>query len=1461
MKNGFRHTGLLLCLLLIGAPFRMQAQSQHTDFLTIGVENGLSNSSVTCIIQDSIGFLWIGTKHGLNRYDGTNFKLYSPKQPNQIGNDISVLHIDSRNRFWVGTNSDGLFLYHALTDQFQQVTLPGPSLPKGNYLEIHTLFEDPQGLIWIGTQKGLYSYDSSGKSKHYPLVEQNYGSASNPKFDTNAGSGFNSGAGSHPGPDSDVSNKNDIRAIIEAPNNCLWIGTFGSGLYLFDKQSGKFTCFNTASFSGLKENSDYINALFTEKNGNLLVGTNGQGLKLIDFQQRKVSNYLSNTAYNDLTIVRCIWQDKHNDMWIGTDGMGILKITRLPGQPPLIKNYQTNHSIHNSLSSNTINVFFEDRQSNLWIGTAKQGVNLIKKQPTHIEYYYGDGKGEYKIPILSVFHDRNGLWMGTDGEGLVLLKEAKDAESPKAARAPKDTKEAKETRNKRDPISPNQNLPESVRFLSKMMRNGYVGDFIQCIKPCIDNDGCFWLGMYAKGIYHFDYNTQKSHHSVWQAPVPSTFIPLNNVQDILTLASGDLWIATWGDGLIYFDTKAQLSWTYKHEPNNPESLGSDNVLAICLDPSGYLWLATYGDGLSMYNPITKKFKNYKVESHPELTSNYINGLQLGDDNDLWLATKEGIVRLDLATLQFTPISMDRTDEQRRNIVSLVKDRKGNIWAGTEKGIACIRKGDYRQVYFIPEVFDNFRIKSAFAGNDGNDEKLYFGSNERVIAFRPSQIEFKTSVPTMCFTDFKLFNKPVAIGGKSVLSKQICFENRITLKHNQSVVTIEYAALDYSLSKNINYEVKLEGSDQEWHNVGSQNAVTYTNLPSGTYTFMVRPTGEPSYRDTPPAQLTLRILPPIWLTWWAYLIYLGLIIGVLYLFRRYTLTWANIKNELKLEKLKREQETFKREQEVHIYELKQRFFINISHDIRTPLTLIAGSINKLFNQANTNITDQKHLKMIRTNTNRLLNLTGELLNFRKLETGNITLQVSEENLVEFVQEIYISYTQFAINKQIKYEFEYTQAEIGVWIDKIQFEKAVCNLISNAFKYTPEGGEITLKVALNESGEVSVTVLDTGKGMEAEEVERIFNRFYQVKQQSESDGFGIGLSIAREIVHLHGGRIEVESTVGKGSAFSIWLHPGKDHLSNVEFVPSTSQMNVLSEYFENPESLVDKGRDVQAVPPATQEVKSTLVKSTLAEPTFVDSTLMEKVTSILLIEDNPDIRAYLTDLLSAQYSIYEAANGQEGLSRAIELVPDLIISDVMMPIMDGITFCRKLKSDMRTSHIPVILLTARTLVDSIIEGFETGADEYLTKPFNERVLLTRVNNLLQNRKRIREQISKEIILNPQEISLNSQDEIFLSQLVSYIETHIEEPELNIAQMASHMAMSHSNLYKKVKALTGMTVIGFVKDFRLKRAAQLLAQNQLNITEIAYLVGYSERRYFSDDFKKKFNLSPREYAEKYK
>ncbi|MDR0864235.1 MAG: hypothetical protein LBO74_04795, partial [Candidatus Symbiothrix sp.] len=711
--------------------------TQHPEFLHIGVEDGLSTGSITSIAQDNLGFIWIGTKYGLNRYDGANFKLYSGEQNNLPGNDISVLHIDSNNRFWIGTIGDGLFLYNPVDDSFERIVLDIDFNRKFIYTEVHALLEGMDRLLWVATEVGLYSYNTVSKeAKHYRQQSNQ----------------------------ANESGRNDIRAMAKAPDEKIYLGTFGAGLCVFDTKSRTFKDFNTSDFNGLTVNSDYINALFVDKNGRLFIGTNENGLKLIDFQKQKISNYPAGTVYNNHAIIRCVWQDKQGDLWIGTDGIGILHIEKPDSKSPVIQNYRSSLKTLNSLSNNTINTFFMDRQSNLWIGTAKRGINLIKKEPDGIEYYYSDGKGENKLPVLSVFHDQMGLWMGTDGEGMTLLG----------------------LDNK------------TTTLFNKVSPNGYVGDFVQCIKPSIN--GSFWIGTYDHGLYLFDPHTRKISNFSRQ-PGAKCSLPHNDVRDFVVLPSGDLWIATWGGGLAFLDAKTGTIKTYKQEQGNPNSLGSNNILSLYMDETGNLWLATYDGGLVLFDPKTEKIRNFKSEDYPGLVSNCIFSLLPEDQYTLLLGTKEGLCRLNLQSLQFETISID-ADYPSKSVMSLLKDNNGNVWAGTKKGILRLQKGS-KKTEFLPGIYDSFYINSAYMDETG---KLYFGGDERVVAFLPMQIRFDTYQLPFYLTDFLVFNKPVPISPKSILKHQICYEKKVTLKHNQSVITIEYATLDFPYSRNINYEI-------------------------------------------------------------------------------------------------------------------------------------------------------------------------------------------------------------------------------------------------------------------------------------------------------------------------------------------------------------------------------------------------------------------------------------------------------------------------------------------------------------------------------------------------------------------------------------------------------------------------------------------------------------------------------
>ncbi len=1347
---------LFLCLILTLWACKLNAQNQ-LQFKHLNVEQGLSNGSVTDIVQDSIGFIWIATKNGLNRFDGSNCKVYNQKNSNISSNDVSDLLIDSKDRMWIGTIGGGVNIYNPCLDSF--ITYKTNQTDKNSLSsnEVHAIFEDKTGNIWLGTENGLNLYIEEIQSfKSY--INQNDSSTA-------------------PG-------KNSIWSIYEQENGNLWTGTYGRGLYRFDKSTEKFVLYSADAKSTIDFSSIFINFIFSFNQDELLIGTNGNGLIRLNTQNHVVTNFFQGTDFEGVSIIRTIWKDKNGNLWIGTDGQGIIKIG-ISGKKILkIENYLNDSQLQTSLSNNTVNSFFEDNQANIWIGTAWRGANIIKHEINDIRFFYSDAKGYNSSPVLSVYKESDDLWIGTDGEGLSIINE-------------------------------NSN---HARFFNKENKTSLGGDFVQCIKRGKNN--IYWLGTFANGLV--SYNSQTGKRIQYKREPNNKFsLPFNDVRDLIELQSGDLWVGTWGGGLSYFESGKQEFINYRHDSNIPNTISSDNVLSILSGDNGKLWIATYGGGLNCFEPDNKEFIHFVVDdSNPKsIGSNYVFSLLNDGIGNIWLGTKEGLNRFDIKTNEFEQFTIGNSTYSN-TIVGLLQDNDGYIWMSTKEGIFRLNT-ETKKVNALPDIAEGFHINAAFKDQNG---VLYFGSIDRVVSFNPKVFKQDNYLPSVKFIDFKLFNKSVGIGEKEVLKNQIYFENDITLKYTQTVITFDFAALKYPFSNNEQFEIKMEGFEDNWRNIGTQKTATFTNLSPGDYTFKVRRQifdEEPINNNI--AAVNIEILPPLWRTWWAYMFYFLMLIALLIAYRRYTLKWAGMKNELIFEKLQREQED-------KLHQLKQRFFTNISHEIRTPLTLISGPLNKLLRFGNFNAGEQKQLSLIKNNTNRLLNLVNELLNFRKLETGNIKLKVNQSNIVDFINEIYLSYTQHAINKGINYQFEKQKNNIPIWFDKVQLEKAVYNLLSNAFKFSRQ--EDTIKVIVKQNSDfVFVIIKDSGTGISKEKLPHIFERFYQNEEdEAQNKGFGIGLSITKEIVELHSSSIEVISELTKGSEFTIKIPLGKNHLNDVDFVHESQDEESIESY---------------SITQTKQELKESPDKEEF------------KGASILIVEDNAHIREYLNELLSNTYVVFEASNGKEGLEKAIEFVPDIVISDVMMPVMDGMSFCHQLKTDVRISHIPVILLTARTLIVDKIEGYETGADDYLTKPFNESILKVRIKNLLNNRKMLRDRFLKEGITNPKEITLNSPDEEFLSKLVSIVEDNIDIPEFSIDQLAKDIAMSHSSVYKKVKALTGMTTVGFVRDFRLKRAAQLLKQNKISIIDVSFKVGYTDRRHFSQEFKKKFGVNPSVYV----
>lgn len=1275
-------------------------------------QNGLSNGRVTSIIQDSLGFMWFGTKNGLNRYDGTSVKIYNNRNSDLKSNDISVLKIDTKNRFWIGTIGKGIVIYNAKKDKFNSFNINA---------NINTVYEDSKNKIWIGTNKGLFVYNEDKVS--FSILKD--------------------------------FNELNVSTILEMDNSNLMIGTNGKGIYTFNLESQKLTQI-------LKENNlkpTFINVLYRLNADEILIGTNGNGLlkfskktnSLIPFMKDRIS----------ATIIRTIYTDNNNNLWLGTDGNGAYKVKeKSRGASIDIEHFYKNSSLQYKLENNTVNSIYQDNQKNIWIATAWKGVNIIQKHPENSDFFFSDFFGVKPAPVLSILKDNEDILIGTDGEGL-----------------------------------------NNIKFSKKKRIKKYLGnDYIQKIKKT-KNDN-YWIGTFSNGLLFFNPNNGVTKKYQRSSKLKNS-LPYNDVRDIHETNTGNLWIATWGGGLSYLDTKTKKFTNYNKSTSN--SISSDDVLAIESDNNN-LWIATWGGGLNFFNTSKKEFIAYNLEKQlGNSGSNYIFSLKKDTEENLWLGTKKGLVKFDIKNKKFEKFTIGFSDNSNTVVAVLIWNKK--IWLSTKAGVYRYDPTT-KTITAFRDFKGEYHINSAY-----KDEKglLYFGGNEGFLRFNPEKVKNGVNLPKVVFTDFKLFNKSVKIDSEEILNKHIPFEKTITLNHNQNVFTFNFSTLEFPFATGAQFSVMMKGFEKDWRYVGEEQSATYTNLSPGEYSFFVK-TKTIDTNWSNPIELKLLIRPPYWLTWWAYLIYFILTVLGLLLIRKYTINWANINNRLEVEKHKREEQD-------KLHQIKQRFFANISHEIRTPLTLIMSSLNVL-QREDTNSVEKKSISVVKNNTRRLLNLVNELLNFRKLETGNLELIIQKTDITSFIKEIFLAFSQEALINNIKYEFICEEKSLQLWIDRMQLEKAIFNILSNAFKFTQKG-EISVTIKKRESS-ILILISDSGTGISKDKLPHIFERFYHTKYRDSQKGFGIGLSIVKDIIELHKGKVNVTSKVDEGSTFSLEIPLGKSHFSNNQIKEVLEEEHIAN---------YKKGK--------------------------VNINFKEfKGKTILLVEDNKHLRMYIKDLLYENYLIIEAENGEEGLEKALKNTPDLIISDVMMPKMDGFSLCYKVKTDVRVSHIPIILLTARSFSIDKIEGLKNGADDYLIKPFNEEVLKARIYNILKNRQRIHERFSKDTILTPKDLVLSSPDEKLLNKLVELLEKNIENSEFSVEELSSEIGMSHSSLYKKTKALTGMTIVGFIRDFRLQRAVQLLKNNSISIIDVCFMVGYTDRKHFSQEFKKKFKVAPSIY-----
>jgi signal transduction histidine kinase/ligand-binding sensor domain-containing protein/AraC-like DNA-binding protein/AmiR/NasT family two-component response regulator len=1260
---------------------------------------------------------------------------------------------------------------------------PGDSNSIANaFTEI--LYEDKSGFIWVGTWRGLEKFDrSKGIFIHYIP---------------------------HP-PGAGTEWSNHVTSICEDNYGILWIGT-EDGLNILDRSSGKFQCFRYDSTDPGSVSDNSIGPIFEDKAGSLWIGTE-RGLDKFDRKSGRFihiwydpdnRNGLIKNRETSQYRIRTIYEVNPGILWLGTYG-GLVEFNPQTGKS-IVYIHDPNNQW--SLSDNNITSVCKDPSGTLWVGTGN-GLNAFNNRTKKFINYFHDEKDPGSLSsgsISSLLFERSGtLWISS-WRGLNKLNRIK----------PLFTKY-----NHENIVSNLYNIggliwvcsikgwekfdPKTEQFIPNPFGKDYfVG---------VGISGDQWMNTHTGGIYKRD-----SYGKVTRYYDPSPGEPPRWVSCVYKTRDGKVWLAT-DNGLYFIDPVTNRLVLFK--------MLKVAINILFEDTSGLLWVGTEMGGLLCYNRVKNIMKEYISDPKfpKSISGNTVLHIHEDKKGRLWFGTNIGLNKYDPSTDKFTYFT-ERNGLASNAVFTILEDEHGFFWLSTRKGVSK----------FDPETnsFQNYDISYGLPNNGfseglgckAENGEMYFGG-DGLTRFHPDSIHVNPYIPFVEITALKKFDKPIAFGTENHLS------------YTDNFLSFEFVALSFVSSERNQYAYKMEGLDKDWIYSGSRRYASYPDLEPGKYIFRVKGSNNDGVWNEAGTSILIIISPPWWRTWWAYISYFGLFVFALYSLRRYELNRISLRNRVRVNEiiLKEKDETEK---------MKSRFFANISHEFRTPLTLIQGPVENIISKSS----EEKILKdarLIKRNSSRLLQLINQLLDLSKLEAGKLKLEASKGNIVSFVKGIALSFESLFESKDITLKFQANKEAIELYFDREKMMQIITNIISNAFKFTSEDGKITISVNKtdknNKPGTVQIKIRDTGIGISQEEIPKLFDRFYQVDSSftKEYEGAGIGLALTKELVELHHGSISVESKQGDTTSegwteFTVELPLGSDHLREEEI--------------KNYEGKNDK-LNIQI------DDKNHFISDTESEKPGTESEADKNI--ILIVEDNYDMREYIKDSLSEEYLIEEAVNGEQGVRKAEKIIPDLIIADVMMPRMDGNELVRFVKNNEKTSHIPVILLTARSGHDDKIEGLETGADDYLTKPFDIKELQVRIKNLIMIRKRLQDKFSKMEPLplenNPQskEKILSGIDEKFMSKVSEVIEEHISDEDFSIEEFGSEVGMSRTQLHRKLKALTGKSASLYLRSVRLAKALIMIKANKGNISEISFNVGFSSPAYFTKCFRKEFGYPP--------
>ncbi|MFA9390513.1 MAG: two-component regulator propeller domain-containing protein [Prolixibacteraceae bacterium] len=1447
MKLKWNWFGVLVLFILL---HKVGCASSDVIFEHLSTEDGLSHGSVSAMLKDRSGFMWFATWDGINRYDGHSFKTFKPSNTANgylASNRIESMKEDSLGNIWVMTYDSKLFRLNRFTEVFDQL----PAVGEYSQANISDIFPSSNGDVWLLTNNaGAFRVVTDTLTNNF-YVEH---------FDEN----------------SDLSLlSNHVDFLVEDAQRNIWISA-GKGILelIFTEDLNKYSkklfsvetdkrleqyhissyCelggwmyFGTKSgfLLSLDKAGNQLNELDLRINGTvstiepagedlLFLGTSGKGIFEFNLSENRIRHH-----FVDPSIQRVLkmYPDSKGNIWVESNVAGISKINV---RNRSFRHYEQKLNVSPIIRSNAQCGLMEDEHQTLWLTFKGGGFGYYNDTTDEVEYFHNDpDNAESKISnfVNCFYNDPSGvLWMSTYFKGIEKITFV-DQKFQLVQPAP---------------LS-NLSLANEVRAMMQ------------------DSKGLLWMATKKQEVFLLDHNYK----------VVAKIDELNGqkiglVYALLEDTNGDVYLGTKGNGLFRLHRQGLTRFTakhYLHEPDNQLSLSNNNIYSIIQDGEGRIWIGTYGGGLNLKDEDRFIHNGNLLKKYPIDKGGKVRHIAEDRKGNIWMGTTNGIVFLN--TEETEPSKFDfqfynrdmgnahglgsndvfwifcdqqkalwmaslggglsrllnyPTGNQSLEFMHLTKDDglpsdviftitgddQSYLWMSTENGISCYNSSDH--------VFRNFNrydgiISSGFseaAVSRRSDGSICFGANNGAYWFKPQQVGTVPKTIALEFTGFQLFGKEVAPGNDQVLKRSITETTSLQLKYNQNVLGISWAALDFKMQDKIQFDFKMEGYDTDWHTFSDQTQVNYMKLPFGSYEFKLRFSNPELQSVNGIKRLNIEILPPYWESTWAYIAYLIVTIFVVEFARRIITSMIRLRNNVLVEK--------------ELSNIKLNFFTNISHEFKTPLTLIIGPAKALRTNKSLGEKGQAYTQLIEQNAQRLLRLVNQLLDFRKIESRKMELVLKETNIIELVRGVCHHFDELAAEKEIQFRCSLPDGQLLLVVDIEKLDSVLFNLLSNAFKFTPDGGSIEVAIQLKESEKrMEIIVADHGMGISKEQEGSLFELFssHPGSSSAEQRGSGIGLALSKELVQLHKGSLIYQPTDGGGATFIIQL------AVHTQVEEQVQQLDQIAE-LENLTSVSNNQFDA-ALPQG------------------------HHLPKLLIVEDNAELRSFLRLHLSDSYRIEEAKNGNEGWLKAIELQPDLILSDIMMPEMDGIQLLDKIKHHFETSHIPVVLLTAKSTVESRIEGLNYGADAYLTKPFNNDQLKAQLENLLQQRVALRQRYANNHGRDDRsdELTITDRDAIFIKQVSEFIETNLSNTEFKITDLYQQLGMGRSKFSDKIKGLTGLSPIEYVMEIRLNTAHQILQSGRHNVSETSYLSGFTDAGYFSKCFKERFGVNPSQVA----